>query len=107
MVVVVAAETARAAEAEVGVGEMVQPRTPPTKTDRKIETDRTEVGRRRNLMGWDPPCGQPTAPTGEAGASHRALTEGMIFGDGNLRAVSQRRPQEKLRPAIGRLQRDD
>ena len=47
---VVAVETVRTAEAEVGVGEMVQPRTPPTKTDRKIETvrtDRTEVGRRR------------------------------------------------------------
>ena len=47
---VVAAETVRTAEAEVGVGEMVQPRTPPTKTDRKIETfrtDRTEVGWRR------------------------------------------------------------
>ena len=47
---VVAAETVRKAEAEVGVGEMVQPRTPPTKTDRKIETvrmERTEVGRRR------------------------------------------------------------
>ena len=28
VVVVVAAETAKAAEAEVGVGEMVQPRTP-------------------------------------------------------------------------------
>ena len=47
VVVVVAAEIARAAEAEVGVGGMVQPRTPPTKTDRKIETDRTEVGRCR------------------------------------------------------------
>ena len=47
---VVAAETVRAAEAEVGVGEMVQPQTPPTKTERKIEmvrTDRTEVGRSR------------------------------------------------------------
>ena len=47
---VVAADTVRTAEAEMGVGEMVQPRTPPTKTDRKIETvrtDRTEVGRRR------------------------------------------------------------
>ena len=50
MVDVAAVETVRTAEAEVGVGEMVQPRTPPTKTDRKIEavrTDRTEVGRRR------------------------------------------------------------
>ena len=47
---VVAAETVRTAEADVGVGEMVQPLTAPTKTDRKIETvraDRTEVGRRR------------------------------------------------------------
>ena len=47
---VATAETVRTAEAEVGVGEMVQPRTPPTKTDRKIEavrTDRKEVGRRR------------------------------------------------------------
>ena len=47
---VAAAETVRTAEIEVGVGEMVQPRTPPTKTDRKIEvvrTDRKEVGRRR------------------------------------------------------------
>ena len=49
---VAAADTVRTAEAEVGVGEMVQPRTPPppTKTDKKIEavrTDRKEVGRRR------------------------------------------------------------
>ena len=43
---VAAAETVRTAEAEVGVGAIVQPRTPPTKTDRKIEavrTDRKEV----------------------------------------------------------------
>ena len=39
---VAAAETVRTAEAEVGVGEMVQPRTPPTKTDRKIEAVRTD-----------------------------------------------------------------
>ena len=63
---VAAAETVRTAEAEVGVGEMVHPRTPPpTKTDRKIEavrTDRKEVGRsrNRNLWGWDPLCGQPS-----------------------------------------------
>ena len=47
---VAAAQTVRTADAEVGVGEMVQPRTPPTKTDRKIEavrTDRKEVGWRR------------------------------------------------------------
>ena len=48
---VAAAEKFRTAEAEVGVGEMVQPRTPPTKRDRKIgaavRTDRKEVGRRR------------------------------------------------------------
>ena len=48
---VAAAETGRTAEAEVGVGEMVQPRTPPTKTDRKIgvevRTGRKEVGWRR------------------------------------------------------------
>ena len=49
---VAAEETVRAAEAEVGVGEMVQPRTPPpTKTDRKIgaavRTDRKELGWRR------------------------------------------------------------
>ena len=48
---VAAAETVRTAEADVGVGGMVQPRTPPpTKTDRKIEavrTDRKEVGRRK------------------------------------------------------------
>ena len=65
-------------------------------------------------MEWDPPCGQLTAPTGEAGASHWAPTEGTIFGDGKkrwidgdgiLRAVSQGRPQEKLGPAIGRPQR--
>ena len=47
----VAADTVRTAEAEVGVGKMVQPRTPTTKTDRKISaavrTDRKEVGRRR------------------------------------------------------------
>ena len=50
MVYVAAAEKVRTAEEEVGVGEMVQPRTPPTKTDRKIEavrTDRTEVVRSR------------------------------------------------------------
>ena len=44
-------ETVRTAEAEVSVGEMVQPQNPPTKTDRKIwaavRTDRKEVGRRR------------------------------------------------------------
>ena len=48
---VAVAETVKTAEAEVDVGEMVQPRTPPTKTDRKIEavrTDRKEVGWRRN-----------------------------------------------------------
>ena len=50
---VVATETGRTAEAEVGVGEMVQPQTPPppTKTDRKlraaVRTDRKKVGRRR------------------------------------------------------------
>ena len=46
---VAAAEIVRTEEAEVGVGEMVQPRTPPTKTDRKIEAVRKyrkEVGRR-------------------------------------------------------------
>ena len=50
MVDVAAAETVRTVEVEVGLGGMVQPRTPPTKTDRKIEavrTDRKEVGRRR------------------------------------------------------------
>ena len=47
------------------------------------------------------------APTGEAGASHWAPTEGSIFGDGNLCAVSQRRPQENLGTVIGRPQRDD
>ena len=51
MVDMATAETVRTAEAEVGVCEMVQPRTPPTKTDRKIgvavRTDRKEVGRRR------------------------------------------------------------
>ena len=51
---VAAAETVRTAEGEVGVGEMVQPRTPPpTKTDRKIgvavRTDRKEVGRSRKI----------------------------------------------------------
>ena len=49
---VAATDTVRTAEAEVGVGEMVQPRTPPTKTDRKIgvavRTDRKEVGQSRN-----------------------------------------------------------
>ena len=48
---VAAAETVRTADAEVGVGEMVQQRTPHTKRDRKIgaavRTDRNEVGRRR------------------------------------------------------------
>ena len=49
---VAAAETGKMAEAEVGVGEMVQPQTPPpTKTDRKlgaaVRTDRKKVGRRR------------------------------------------------------------
>ena len=46
-----ATETGKMAEAEVGVGEMVQPQTPPNKTDRKIgeavRTDKKEVGRRR------------------------------------------------------------
>ena len=37
---VAAAETVIMAEAEVGVGEMVQPQTFPTNTDRKIEADR-------------------------------------------------------------------
>ena len=50
---VAAAETVRTAEAEVGVGEMVHPQTPPTKTDRKIgaavRTDKKEVGRRRKI----------------------------------------------------------
>ena len=32
-----------------------------------------------DLWGWDPPCGQPTAPIGEAGVSHRAPTEGKIL----------------------------
>ena len=54
VVYVAAVETVRTAEAELGVGEMVQPRTPPpTKTDRKIgaavRTDRKEVGRRRKI----------------------------------------------------------
>ena len=53
VVYMVEAQTGRTAEAEVGVGEMVQQRTPPTKTDRKIRvvvrTDRKEVGRRRKL----------------------------------------------------------
>ena len=48
---VAAAETSRTAEAEVGVGGIFQPRTPSTKTDRKIRvavrTDRKEVGQRR------------------------------------------------------------
>ena len=45
---VAAAETRKTAEAEVGVGEMVQPQKTPTKTDRELEaavrTDRKEVG---------------------------------------------------------------
>ena len=50
---VATAETGRTAEAEaeVGVGEIFQQRTPPTNTDRKIgaavRTDRKEVGRCR------------------------------------------------------------
>ena len=36
VVEVAAAETGRTAEAEVGVGEIFQQRTPPTNTDRKI-----------------------------------------------------------------------
>ena len=51
MVDVAAAETVRTVEAEVGVGEMVQPRTLPTKMERRIgvavRTDRKEVGRCR------------------------------------------------------------
>ena len=47
---VAAAETGKTAEAEVGMGEMVQPQTPPTKTDRKlgaaVRTDGKEVGAR-------------------------------------------------------------
>ena len=46
-----AVETGKTAEAEVGVGEMVQPQTSPTKMDRKrgvvVRTDRKEVGWRR------------------------------------------------------------
>ena len=43
---VAAADTDKTAEAEVGVGEMVQPQPPPTKTDRNIrEAVRTEVRR--------------------------------------------------------------
>ena len=46
-----AAETGRTVEAEVGVKDLVQPRPPPTKIDRKIgaavRTDRKEVGWRR------------------------------------------------------------
>ena len=42
---VAAAETGKTVEEEVGVGEMVQPQTPPTKTDRNIgEAVRTEGG---------------------------------------------------------------
>ena len=48
---VIVAETFRTVEAEVGVGEMVRPRTPPTKMDRRIwvavRTDRNEEGLRR------------------------------------------------------------
>ena len=63
------------------MGEMVQPRTPPTKTDRKIRaaarTDRKEVGQRRktNLWGWDTPCVQPSdahmRSWGQPSGSHR------------------------------------
>ena len=80
---VAAVETEITADVAVGKGAMVQtPTPPPTKTDRKLgaadRTDAKEVGRRRRDDGLrgvgKPPCGQPSAPTGESGASHSAPT---------------------------------
>ena len=82
VVAVAAAETGKTAEAEVGVGEMVQPQTSPTKTDRNlwaaVRTERKEIGRRRR--------------------DDRV----MWMGSSVRRAV--RYPQEKLGSAIGRPQ---
>ena len=80
---VAAAETGRTAEAEMGVGEMVQPQTPPTKTDRNIgeavRTEGKEVGRRRRHDG--------------------------VMGMGSSVRPAVRSPQEKLGPAIRRPHR--
>ena len=102
---VAATETVITAEAAVGEGAIVQTPTPPTKTDRKLEaadrTDAKEVGRRRwddGLSGMGkPPWGQPSAPTGEGGASHLAPTK---EGETSV-GPAIRRPQEKVGPAIG------
>ena len=80
---VAAAETGKTAEAEVGVGEMVQPNPPPTKTDRNlgeaVRTEGKEVGWRRRDDG--------------------------VMGIGFCVQPAVRRPQEKLGPDIGRPQR--
>ena len=81
---VAAAETGKTAEAEVGVGEMVQPTpSPPTKTDRnfgaEVRTEEKEVGQRRRDYG--------------------------VMGMGSYVRPAVRRPQEKLGPAIGSQQR--
>ena len=77
---VAAEETVKTAEAEVGVGEMVQPQTLLTKTDRNlgeaVRTEGKEVGRRRRDDG--------------------------VMGMGSSVRPAVRRPQENLGPAIGR-----
>ena len=77
------AEMGKTAEAEVGVGEMVQPQTPPTKTDRKLgaafRTDGKEVGRSRR-------------------------DDGLMWMGTSVR-TAVRRPQENLGPAIEHPQR--
>ena len=64
----------------MGVGEMVQPQSPPTKTDRKlgaaVRTDRKEVGRRRQ--------------------------DGGLMEMVSSVRPAVRRPQENLVPSIGR-----
>ena len=79
---VAAADTDKTAEAEVGVGKMVQPKTPLTKTDRKlgaaIRTDEKEKGRRRQDDG--------------------------LMGMGTSVWPAVRRPKEKVGPSIGHPQ---
>ena len=103
---------------------------PPHQNGQKLgAADRTgakEVGwcrRNDDLMGMGkPPWGQPSAPTGEGGASHSAPTEegetsvepaiganrrrwGQPFGAhrrrGNLRGASHSAPTGEVGPAIG------
>ena len=92
---VVAAETERTAEAEVGVREMVQPRPPPPKRTEILGRRSERTGRRyisveRRIDGDGIlRVASRQAPTGETGAIHQAPTEVTIVGDGNLCAASR------------------